>query len=55
MNCAGVVGLCGWLRIRVSGHMGMWGGYIQILIVRSVSAISHKGYGLAGIRERTLR
>ncbi len=38
MNCAGAVGLCGWLRIRVSGHVGMWGGYIQILIVESVSA-----------------
>ena len=55
MNYAGVVGLCGWHRIRVSGDMGMWGDYIQIVIVESVSAISHKGYGLAGVREGTLQ
>jgi hypothetical protein len=31
--------------------MDMCIGYIQILIVGSVSAISHKGFGLAGVRE----
>jgi hypothetical protein len=55
MNCAGVVGLCGWHRIRVSGDMGMCGDYIQILIVESVSALSHKGYGLAGVRVGALQ
>jgi hypothetical protein len=46
MNCAGAIGVCGWLRIRVSGHVGMWGGYIQILIVGSVSAYLIRGTAL---------
>ncbi len=32
MNCAGVVDACGWLRIRFSGIVGMFGDYIQILL-----------------------
>jgi len=38
--------VCGWLRIRVSGKMGMWRGYIQILIVGSVSAYLIRGTAL---------